>query len=282
MADPAMHLILARLARQDAKVVALERRFAHAERRANRRARDWRPLALLPALLVALAPLAVLAASPFTDLNPGSTHNDNIEAIYSVGVTSGCVSGAEYCPNDTVTRQEMASFLARLGGLGSNPPVANARTAQVADTATTAARATTADTAQNAAQLGGQPASAYVLANSSPSFADLTVTGTINRAYSPGTSNRAAPVAFAYVATDGTVTAGTPNLTVTYNAAEKRYEITIAGEDYTFRTHPTFAIPNTTNRDLITSNNEGKLIIYANDPAGNRAQSAFNLLIFKP
>ena len=40
----------------------------------------------------------------------------------------------------------MASFLARTAGLGSNPPVANALTAR---------------TAQDAAQLGGQPASYY-------------------------------------------------------------------------------------------------------------------------
>jgi len=46
-----------------------------------------------------------------------------------------------------VTRQEMASFLARAAGLGTNPPVANAKTAQ---------------TATNATQLGGVAAANYV------------------------------------------------------------------------------------------------------------------------
>jgi hypothetical protein len=47
------------------------------------------------------------------------------------------VPNVSYCPKDNVTREEMASFLARLGGLGSNPPVANALTAMTAGSATT-------------------------------------------------------------------------------------------------------------------------------------------------
>jgi hypothetical protein len=81
------------------------------------------------ALLVALLPLGLLAANPFDDLT-GGPHDANIEAIYNAGVTRGCVPDVSYCPTDYVTREEMASFLARLGGLGSNPPAANARTLQ--------------------------------------------------------------------------------------------------------------------------------------------------------
>ena len=106
-------------------------RAARPRRPARRASFRRRALAALSrALLVALVPLSILAANPFTDLNPGSVHNDNIDAIYNAGVTTGCVPNAEYCPNDYVTRQEMASFLARLGGLGANPPVANAKTAE--------------------------------------------------------------------------------------------------------------------------------------------------------
>lgn len=84
------------------------------------------------ALLIALVPLSILAADfAFLDLNSGSPHNDNIAAIKAAGITKGCNPPAydNYCPNGLVTREEMASFLARTAGLGGNPPVANAQTA---------------------------------------------------------------------------------------------------------------------------------------------------------
>jgi hypothetical protein len=141
--------IYARLAAQDAEITRLRYR-----RRLPRRAL---PL-LLAVLLVALVPLATLAANPFVDLVPGSVHNANIDAIYNAGITTGCDPHVAYCPTDFVTRQEMASFLARTAGVGGNPPVANARTAIDASTALNAG------TAQNALALGDQPASAYQLA----------------------------------------------------------------------------------------------------------------------
>jgi hypothetical protein len=105
------------------------------------------PLGIV-ALLVALMPLSLLAANPFTDLVSGSPHNTDIDLIYNAGITKGCdpPTFVNYCPEGLVTRQEMASFLARTAGLGANPPVTNA------------------------AQLGGKPASAYL-----PSTGDLTM-----------------------------------------------------------------------------------------------------------
>jgi hypothetical protein len=107
-----------RMARQEAELARYRRR---------RRARPLLPL-LAVGLLVALAPFAVLAATPFTDLT-GGVHDGNIDAIYTAGITIGC-DPTHYCPKDTVTREQMASFLARLGGLGTNPPVANAQVLQ--------------------------------------------------------------------------------------------------------------------------------------------------------
>src|SRR5215212_6319057 len=49
-------------------------------------------------------------------------HAGNIGLIYGAGITRGCVPDQEYCPTANVTREEMASFLARTAGLGSNPP----------------------------------------------------------------------------------------------------------------------------------------------------------------
>ncbi|HEY8602178.1 MAG TPA: hypothetical protein VIL85_27375 [Thermomicrobiales bacterium] len=143
MAEPTMRDVLDRLTTQDATVVALHRTVQEqgAElaryRQRKRRGRTMRrilPLALA-GVLVALLPLSILAANPFNDLVPGSVHNANIDAIYNAGITTGCDPNVSYCPTDLVTRQEMASFLARTAGLGENPPVANAKTAQTATNA---------------------------------------------------------------------------------------------------------------------------------------------------
>ncbi|MGH3442717.1 MAG: S-layer homology domain-containing protein [Nitriliruptorales bacterium] len=45
-----------------------------------------------------------------------SVHRGSIESIASAGITRGCTSN-RYCPGGTVTRAEMASFLARANGL---------------------------------------------------------------------------------------------------------------------------------------------------------------------
>jgi hypothetical protein len=71
------------------------------------------------------------AANPFVDI-AGNSHEANIDAIYNAGITSGC-DATHYCPNNNVTRAQMATFIARAAGLSSgtakNMPVANARTA---------------------------------------------------------------------------------------------------------------------------------------------------------
>ena len=49
--------------------------------------------------------------SPFTDID-GSNFKGDIEWLYAEGVSGGCTP-TKYCPDDRVTRQQMASFLAR-------------------------------------------------------------------------------------------------------------------------------------------------------------------------
>ena len=55
-----------------------------------------------------------VAADFFTDDN-GSIFEEDINAIADVGITLGCdpPTNTLYCPADPVTRQQMASFLAR-------------------------------------------------------------------------------------------------------------------------------------------------------------------------
>ncbi len=51
----------------------------------------------------------------FTD-DTGSVFEEDINAIAAVGITQGCTT-TEFCPNDPVRRDQMASFLARALGL---------------------------------------------------------------------------------------------------------------------------------------------------------------------
>ncbi|MGQ0608513.1 MAG: PQQ-dependent sugar dehydrogenase [Chloroflexota bacterium] len=52
-----------------------------------------------------------IVSSPFTDIANSAFYND-ILWIYREGITGGC-GGGKYCPNASVTREQMASFLAR-------------------------------------------------------------------------------------------------------------------------------------------------------------------------
>jgi hypothetical protein len=52
------------------------------------------------------------ASPPFPDVRAGSTHARAIDAVRRAEITLGCPGGG-YCPGDTVTRAQMASFLVR-------------------------------------------------------------------------------------------------------------------------------------------------------------------------
>lgn len=71
-------------------------------------------LGLLVAVVAAIAaPIGAWAASHFVDVPPGSTHEAAIEWMADNGVTSGCAAD-RYCPNDNVTRAQMATFMRNL------------------------------------------------------------------------------------------------------------------------------------------------------------------------
>ena len=54
----------------------------------------------------------------FGDVDPGSVHASSIEALFASGVTVGCATEPlRFCPNRSVTRAQMATFLARALGL---------------------------------------------------------------------------------------------------------------------------------------------------------------------
>lgn len=56
--------------------------------------------------------LEPIVEASFTDVNPRSVHAQNINAIAAEGISKGCELGL-FCPDDPVTREQMATFLAR-------------------------------------------------------------------------------------------------------------------------------------------------------------------------
>ncbi len=81
-------------------------------------------VALLFILLaaVAVAPLPAAAGGRFID-DDGSIHEPAIEAIAAAGITRGCnpPTNTRFCPRNSVTRAQMATFLVRALGLPAGP-----------------------------------------------------------------------------------------------------------------------------------------------------------------
>ncbi|MFP4634432.1 MAG: S-layer homology domain-containing protein [Nitriliruptoraceae bacterium] len=85
-------------------------------RRGPRRPRRVITLVLATAAITAMTTVGAMAGSSmFTDVDAGDTHEESIGWMAQSGVTSGCTSD-EYCPDDEVTRAQMATFMQRLAG----------------------------------------------------------------------------------------------------------------------------------------------------------------------
>ena len=84
--------------------------------------------------LVLMVPGIAGATHIFSDVVDGSTHAPGIEWVAENGVSTGCGDGSTYCPNDTVTRAQMGTFMCRLSGNCGVAPSVSAATAGEADT----------------------------------------------------------------------------------------------------------------------------------------------------
>ena len=69
------------------------------------------------------------AAFGFDDVNEGDTHADGIQWLVDNGITAGCDADS-YCPGESVTRAQMATFMHRLSGNSAVAPSVNAETLQ--------------------------------------------------------------------------------------------------------------------------------------------------------
>ena len=77
---------------------------------------------------VAITPVSITPKQTFADVPRDYWAFSFIMTLSDSGITSGC-GGSNYCPNDPVTRAEMAMFLERgLNGSTFNPPAATGNT----------------------------------------------------------------------------------------------------------------------------------------------------------
>jgi hypothetical protein len=105
-----------------------------------------RSLLLVGALVVAFVVLSagvVLGASMFSDVPDDHPFSSDIEWLFAADVTKGCNAGTEFCPEDEVTRGQMAAFMRRFAKfLGAEDGTVNS-----ADTAGSVGGWTAADIA---------------------------------------------------------------------------------------------------------------------------------------
>ena len=110
-------------------------------------ARAWaRYAAVAVVTVMVVVPATAIAGHDFADVPDSNIFHDDISWMLDNGITSGCGDGTNYCPQDNVTRQQMAAFMRRL----ATKKVVDAKTAITAETATTAGHAITAETATTA------------------------------------------------------------------------------------------------------------------------------------
>lgn len=78
----------------------------------------WIATTVSAILIIATTVNAAELSGSFVD-DDGDVHEENIEAIAAIGVTRGCNPPANhhFCPDDSVTRGQMAAFLVRALGL---------------------------------------------------------------------------------------------------------------------------------------------------------------------
>ncbi len=73
--------------------------------------------AQMASFLVRAFDLPASSVNRFSD-DSGSVHEANIDALAQAGITTGCTA-SEFCPNDPVSRAQMASFIVRAMGLSN-------------------------------------------------------------------------------------------------------------------------------------------------------------------
>lgn len=114
---------------------------------------------------------------------------------------------------------------------------------------------------------------------------DVAVDGEIKKSYGSAVTASAAPLAYGFIDSDGSVQSGTPNLSATWDAGQNRYLVSIDNESYFFSAYTAVITPasGTSPRIVSTTSVGGSLVVYVMDPLNSyaRIQDEFQLAVFK-
>jgi hypothetical protein len=106
--------------------------------------------------------------------------------------------------------------------------------------------------------------------------------GMYNKRYSNSLS-QALPIAYGYVAAAGGAGPATANVQSVWNAANTRYEITIANENFVFTNYIVLVTPvNSADTRATYDSFNNKLVVVIRNAAGNPVQNAFSFMVYKP
>jgi len=98
-----------------------------------------------------------------------------------------------------------------------------------------------------------------------------------------GTANVSLPIAYGVIGLDGIVGGATPNVSCSWNAYYGGYEISIAGENFYGVSYVLIVTPcSPTIPSYSTLGDGSSLLVQIFDIAGNKVQSAFSFVIYKP
>ncbi|MEZ6165222.1 MAG: hypothetical protein R3B67_12400 [Phycisphaerales bacterium] len=112
---------------------------------------------------------------------------------------------------------------------------------------------------------------------------DVLISGDITKSFTPGSEDRAVPIAYGYINTNGTIASGTPNFSATWNASALRYEIEIDNESYFFSNYVTVVSTINANASIRTSSASGRLLVFI-ERTDTQAdiQAGFQFITYKP
>ena len=110
---------------------------------------------------------------------------------------------------------------------------------------------------------------------------NLHVDGSITKSYTSGTRNPAIPIAYANINSNGSVIAGTPNVSCTYNESWNQYEISITGENYDTN-YVTVATPGASVKHIATYSSSNKLCVVIHDSSNTIGKAPFSFVVYKP
>ncbi len=125
---------------------------------------------------------------------------------------------------------------------------------------------------------------ATTMAGAVQASSSVNVNGSITHPYtSGGAQQRCTPIAYGTVTVAGAISTGSSNFTVSWDATNSWYLISIPGENYNLSNYTTTATP-ASSLPLFAATNSvsGQLIVEIYNLSGTRVQSTFSFAVFRP